>query len=123
MTTNATARGQQTEVAFGGGHEAAIKQAFVNATASGNTQVVALVSGKKIRVLWALVGNSGAAVVDVNFQSAAAAITATQPLAVDGGFMANCQPSWFCETLIGEALNINLSAIGAVAVTLGYIEV
>ena len=120
---NAAARGSQTEIAFGGGHEATIKQAFVNATASGNTQIVALVPGKKIRVLWALVGNSGAAVVDVNFQSAAAAITATMPLAVDGGFMANPQPAWLCETLIGEALNINLSAIGAVAVTLGYIEV
>ena len=120
---NAAASGQQTELAYGGGHEATIKQAFVNATAAGNTQVIAAVSGRKLRVLWALVGNSGTAVVDVNFQSSASAITATQPLAVDGGFMSNPQPAWFCETVAGEALNVNLSAIGAVAVTLGYIEI
>ena len=123
MPGNVTAQVEHTEVAYGGGRETAIKQAFANATASGNTQVVAAVSGRKIRVLWVLVGNSGTAVVDVNFQSSTSAITATQPLAVDGGFMANCQPSWFCETVAGEALNVNLSAAGAVAVTLGYIEV
>ena len=123
MPGNVVAQVEHTEVAYGGGHEATIKQAFVNATAAGNTQVIAAVTGKKLRVLWVLVGNSGSAVVDVNFQSSASAITATQPLAVDGGFMANCQPSWFCETVAGEALNVNLSALGAVAVTLGYIEV
>ena len=94
--------------------------AFVNATSSGNTQVVAGVAGFSIRVHSALLTNKDTAVIDVHFQSNTTAISATQALAVDGGYRAHEGPQPFIETADGEALNVNLSGAGAVGVDVRY---
>lgn len=95
-----------------------MKTAVITASASGATQLVAAVAGKRIRVLHYRLMASGA--VSVKFQSASTDITGLMPFAANGGISAGA-PSIIPAGLIfefqtepGEALNINLS--GAVAV-------
>lgn len=98
------------------------KWAFVDATASGDTSVVALVSGKKIRVLfWEM---SPEAAVNARFRSNTTSKTALYYMDGKGngqraGFN---QAGWF-ETASGEALNVNLSGAINVGVLVGYVEV
>lgn len=102
----------------------AFKTASVAATDAGNTQAVAAVTGKRIRVLSVLVTNAGAAANKVKFQSSTTDITGTHEIAADGGgFMAAPPRGYFCQTVAGEALNINLGDGGDVAATIGYVEV
>lgn len=97
------------------------QQAIVAATTSGNTQVVAAVAGRTIRVLWVLVTNAGSAANRVRFQSATTSITAQHDTAPNGGgWFCNTMPAFFCETVAGEALNINLEANGTIDGTVGY---
>ena len=82
--------------------------AFTNATASGNTQVVAAQAGLRIRVVSYGVAVIGA--VNVKFQSATTDISATFPLGAKGTLvMPFSETGWF-QTNVGAALNINLSA-------------
>ncbi len=98
------------------------KWAFVDATASGDTSVVALVSAKKIRVLfWEM---SPEAAVNARFRSNTTSKTALYYMDGKGngqraGFN---QAGWF-ETASGEALNVNLSGAVNVGVLVGYVEV
>ncbi len=96
--------------------------ADLDATASGNTQLVAAVTGKKIVVVSYLVTNEGSATIKVNFQSATTELTGSHMLATDGGGHARNESSrGYYETVAGEALNFNLSATGTVAVTIEYV--
>ena len=110
-----------TDHAYGNDVLAALTIGFVNATASGNTQVVAASAGKKIRVVACMMINNGSVVRKAKLQSATTDITATKGLAVNGGFETNRLPGFYCETNAGEALNVNLDSTGDVAVTLEYI--
>ena len=85
-----------------------INRAFVTATGLGNTQVVAAQGGLvRIRVLSVQVITTLAN--SVKFQSATTDISATFPLAANGGFVMPCtQHGWF-QTAANEALNVNLS--------------
>ena len=99
------------------------KTAFVNATASGNTEVVAAVARRKIRVVGYTLNNGGAAVA-VNFQAGTTAISSTKTLAATGGGMVvRLGQGFVFETTEGEALNINLAAAGTVGVDVIYMEV
>lgn len=104
-----------------------VKTEDVNATGSGNTELVAAVSGAKIRVLGITVTNRASSTVSVKFQSAANNITGSGPhlLAVDGGgYARDVQTSAFLwETNAGEALNVNLSGASDVVVDVTYIEI
>lgn len=102
--------------------ENAPNQTFVNATASGDTEVVAAVASTIIRVKWILMGNQGDSVVAIHFRSDDTAITGTYDLAANGGGFAMVfgNDHYFCQTVAGEALDINLSAMGTVSATLGY---
>lgn len=104
-----------------GGAAVAPKFAAITASASGNTSVVAAVTGKKIRVIsvW-VVAN---AAVNVKFQSATTDKTGLAYLAVNGGFVLPFSPVGHFETASGEALNINLSAAVAVGGSVTYVEV
>jgi hypothetical protein len=115
---------QDLDYGIAGAERVTYATAFLNATASGNTQLVALVAGRRIRVLAALVTNNGAAVIAVKFQSATTDITATHDAAADGGGF-NIPPSqgFYCQTVAGEALNFNLSGVGTVGVDIGYVLV
>ena len=100
------------------------KNAGVTATASGNTQVVAAVPGKIIRVITVVLNNADASTVKIRFQSATTNITDPQELSVEGGgFAKNEWPGFYCETAVGEALNLNLSGAGDVGGKVGYILV
>ncbi len=104
----------------------ATKTEDVNATGSGNTELVAAVSGFKIRVIGCVLTNRDSSVVNVKFQSAANDITGSQAhtLAANGGGWARDAQSgaWLFETVAGEALNINLSAVSDVSVDITYYE-
>jgi hypothetical protein len=95
--------------------------AAINATASGNTQVVGAVSGKRIRVIaYAVVAN---ATVDIKFRSGTTTdITGTMHL-VEGGGIAHAYDGGLFETAVGQALNINLSANATVGGYVVYREV
>jgi hypothetical protein len=99
------------------------KYAKIVASSSGATEVVALVSGKKIRVLaYAVVAN---AAVNVKFQSHTAPTDLTGLLynAANGGEICNYNPAGWFETLSGEALDINLSGAVAVGGHVTYMEI
>ena len=102
----------------------AIKTAFLNATDSGDSQIVALVTVKKIRALGYTLSNGGAAVISVHFRSGTTPICSTKDLAADGGGMVvQALQGFLFETVAGAALNINLNAAGTVGVDVVYVEV
>lgn len=118
---NAQPAGDVVEI---GGTTYAVKRAFVNATASGTTTVVAGVTSKKIRVLKYTVSAGGA--VNVYFGSATAgAISATKYLAAAGSGIGAALSTFghFPDPTAGEALYVSLSAAANVGVDVLYIEV
>ncbi len=100
-----------------------VKTAKVNATALGDTQLVAAVTGRRITVLAAVITNNGASVNAVKLRSGTTEdITAPHDLAADGGgYAVNAWPLYYCQTNAGEALNVNLAAAGDVGVDIVYI--
>jgi hypothetical protein len=97
------------------------KYAFVNATAPGNTVVVAAVAGKKIRVLrWQASANSA---TTVRFRSGSTEISPAYYFAQykDGG--GSYCPVGHFETAANTALNVDLSVAGTVGVAVVYVEV
>ena len=107
-----------------GSERLAYTTAFLNATASGNTQLVAASAGRRIRVIWIVVTNKDASVVAFKLQSATTDITSTHDLAADGGgYAMNAHPAFYCQTAVGEALNANLGGVSSVGVDIGYVLV
>ena len=104
---------------------APLKRADLDATSSGNTQLVAAVTGKKIRVVEVLVTNKDSSTVTTKFQSATTDITAAHMSAASGGGYTRVAPEngWLFETAVGEALNFNLGGAGSVGCDVGYREV
>jgi len=89
---------------------------------SGNTELVAAVTGKRIKVVWVLMTNAGASNVSVKFQSATTDITLVHELASEGGgWSMNFLPGFYCQTVVGQALNVNLSGNVQVDVEVGYV--
>jgi hypothetical protein len=115
------ASSNETGTVYSGTTALVPKFAVISASASGNTPVVAAVSGKKIRVLRWSVSANGA--VNVKFQRGTTDVTGLYYLAqyasIGGGY---CPVGHF-ETAVTEALNINLSANVAVGGVCTYIEV
>lgn len=108
-----------------GGVLTPVKFCVIAASASGGTDLVAAVAGKKIRVLsWNL---SSAGDVDVKFRSKTtptpADITGLIYLAEHMGAVGPYAPTGHFETIAGEGLVINLSAAVACGGYLTYIEV
>jgi len=97
--------------------------AVITASSSGVTNLVALVSSKKIRVLSLVLTANGA--VNVKFQSHATPtdITGLFYLSSTGGFVLPYNPTGWFQTLSGEALDINLSGSIAVGGCLEYVAV
>jgi hypothetical protein len=100
-----------------------VKRAFVNATSSGDNELVAAPgSGIKIRVL-SVAAVAGVSANTVTFRSATTAISAGFPFAANGGMALNENPNGWFQTAAGEALNVNLSGATLVAVSITYILV
>lgn len=98
-----------------------VAAALLNATSTGNTQLVAAGgSSTKHVVLAAFIVNTGASAHTVNFQSSTTAITPNIEAAPDGG--GGRYPIQF-ECAENEALNFNLSGAGTVGVHVNYITV
>lgn len=93
---------------------------LTNASASGNTQVVAAPSATaRIRVLALATVTTTA--TTVKFQSATNDITAGFPLSANGGLVLPFNEHGWFQTNPGEALNVNLSGASATGVQLQYI--
>src|SRR3990167_8682384 len=93
----------------GGGGKLQTKWAEINATASGDTTVVALVASKKIQVVQ--MGFSVSTAVDIAWKSGAATTKINaRSFATNGGMESgNVAPGKIVETDAGAALVINLS--------------
>jgi len=94
--------------------------ATINATTSGDTQVVAAVSGRRIVVVaYAVVAS---ATVNIRFRSGTTDITGAMRL-VEGGGIAHAYDAGLFQTATGQALNINLSANATVGGYVVYREI
>lgn len=83
------------------------KYALIDASSAGNTQVVAAVSGKQIRVVAYAVVSSGT--VNVRFRSGANTNLTGPMRLVEAGGVAHAFDGGLFQTNVGESLNINLS--------------
>ena len=100
-----------------------IKHAPIATSASGATQIVAGVSGKRIKVCHVNVTSNGT--VNVKWQSGTTDKTGLAYLTQFSGYeSAYVPPGNGClfETAVGEALNINLSGATAVGGFITYYE-
>lgn len=98
-----------------------VKNTFVNASSLGSNAVIAAVPGMSIRVISVAIVSTLAN--SVKFLSAATDISATFPLGANGGLVLSFNEHGWCQTAIGEALNINLSVATATGVQINYIVI
>ena len=99
-----------------------VKFSLISSGSSGASEVVAGVSGRKIRVLAYTIVVAG--IVDVKFQSDTTDLTGAMPFGAKAeGVSANWAPGGHFETAAGEALNISLSLTVNVRGHISYIEV
>jgi len=97
-----------------------VQYATINATTSGNTQVVGAVSGKRIRVIaYAVIAS---ATVNIRFRSGTTDITGSMRV-VEGGGIAHAYDGGLFETAVNQPLNINLSTNATVGGYVVYREV
>ena len=97
-----------------------VQYAPINATTSGDTQIVPAVSGKRIRVIaYAVIAN---ATVSIKFRSDTTDITGSMRV-VEGGGIAHAYDGGLFQTADGEALNINLSTNATVGGYVVYREI
>jgi len=89
--------------------------ATINATTSGDTQVVAAVSNRRIVVV--AFGVIASATVNIRFRSGSTDITGAMRL-VEGGGIAHAYDAGLFQTAVNQPLNINLSANATVG---GYV--
>jgi len=89
--------------------------ATINATTSGDTQVVAAVSNRRIVVV--AFGVIASATVNIRFRSGTTDITGSMRV-VEGGGIAHAYDAGLFQTAVNQPLNINLSANATVG---GYV--
>ena len=97
-----------------------VQKAFVNASASGNVQLLgAQGAGLKVRVLSVAIVSTS--VATVKFQSNVTDITAGFPLSANGGMVLPLNEHGWFETVANDPLNFNLSAASATGCIITYI--
>lgn len=99
----------------------AIRTAFINPSSTGASEIVAAVPNGAIRVISLAVISTIANAV--NLASAATDITAVFPLGANGGIVLPFNEHGWCQTAIGEALNIEMSVATATGVHVQYVVV
>jgi hypothetical protein len=106
-----------------GGTVVTPKYAVIDAATSGDNTLVSAVTGKKIRVLSALLVAAGT--VNVRFESGAGgtALTGQMNLVANTGFVLPYNPAGWFETGSNTLLNLELSGAVSVDGSLTYIEV
>ena len=102
-----------------------VKSARVRATASGNTQIVAAVTGSKIRPLAWTVGPASAAVVVTIQDAAGTPVVLAGPFdcAANGGIVNSTYKESDQEGTVSVAVNVNLSATANCTVHMWFVEV
>jgi hypothetical protein len=122
-TTDNVGAAIQTNQMMDGTTSLTPKFAAIDVGASGDNTLVALVSGKKIRVLQVTL--IATAAVNVRFESGAAgaALTGQMALTANSGFEASFCPVGLFETASGVLLNLELSSAVPVDGWLVYVEV
>lgn len=96
-----------------------VSQAIVAESSSGDNEVVAAVTGYKIRVVQAFVMAAGA--VNAKWKSGSGTdLTGLGYPAANGGYVLPFSPAGWFETASGQALNLNLSSAVAVGGVIGY---
>lgn len=105
-------------------HSSLVKFAKISAASSGDNTLVAAVTGKKIRVLAALINMVGTAVA-IKFQSDSSGTDLTGALAVaqNGSISFPFSPVGHFESAKSKLLNLNLGGAQTVAGYLAYQEV
>ena len=98
--------------------------AVIDAAAAGDNTLVAAVTGKKIRVLSAVLVASGGANT-IRFESGAAgtALSGQMDIAADGQLVLPLNGFGWLETAAGALLNLELSAATLIAGALVYEEI
>jgi len=97
------------------------QRAFVNATASGNTVIVAA-QGTGIRIRVLAINAISLTALNIKFQSNTTDICSSKPVAATGGYVApQADAGWF-QTAPNEALNVNLSGAGTVGVDVVWVQ-
>lgn len=98
-----------------------VLRSSVNATAGTDNQLVAAVTGKRIRVLAYDISNVGTAATNITFKSGADAIYPTiQSGANGGGRICPDMDYGWCETAVGSALNATLGSGSAQGIQIIY---
>lgn len=105
------------------GEQSGPRYAIIDAATSGDNTLVAAVTGKKIRVLAAVLISAGT--VNVRFESGAGgtALTGQMNLVANAGFSLNYCPVGLFETASGSLLNLELSDAVSVDGSLVYVLV
>jgi hypothetical protein len=103
---------------------ALVKRAIIDAASSGDNTLVAAVTGKKIRVIFAAFTMTGTAVT-IRFESAAGGTALSGQLTPAQGqsVVWPYNPHGWIETVAGQLLNLELGGAQSVDGVLGYIEV
>jgi hypothetical protein len=99
----------------------AVKRAIANPSTATTTQLVAAVAGKKYRVVSMVVVTTVAN--NINLESGTTDITAVFPLGANGGLVLDFNEHGWCETAVGEALQVTTSAATAAGVQVQYVEI
>ena len=101
-----------------------VKRAVVDSATSGDTTLVAAVTGKKIRVLACFLVMTGTAVT-IRFESGTGgtALTGQMTPSQGGGFVLPYNPVGWFETAAGTLLNLELGGAQSVDGVLVYAEV
>jgi hypothetical protein len=100
-----------------------VKYAAIDASSSGDNEIVAAVTGVKIRVVSMLIMSGGD--VNATFQSGAggSGLSGALPLTTNSGASCNHNPVGWFETNESESLNLSLSGAIQVSGFLAYREI
>lgn len=100
-----------------------IKYAVIDDATSGDNEIVAAVTSKKIRVLAVWLVSAGTVTTRWESGAGGTALTGQATLAVNTGYALPFNPVGWFETAKGVALNLELSAAVSVDGSLVYVEV
>ena len=98
-----------------------VRSAIANPSTATTTQLVAAVAGKKYRVVALAIVSTIAN--NVNLESSTTDITAVFPLGANGGIVLPYNEHGWCETAVGEALQVTTTAATATGVHVRYVEI
>lgn len=113
----------ETSTIYNGTTALTPKYAVIDDASSGDNELVALVSAKKIRVLSLMLMAAGTTTARFESSTAGNFLSGEMNLVANVGFALGFNPAGWFETVAGESLNLQLSAAISVDGFLTYVEV